>query len=175
MAREPGQRCLPRAPLPRFASLTPDTEEVDVKQLAELITPRTKLVSLVHVSNMLGCTLPAARVSEMAHAVGAKLLLDCCQSGAPELWPLELLRGARGQAACGAAGDDAPLTLCARACSAQHACGRPDSGGRFYRSLRAQDVRAHRHRVFVGQVRASCSPGCTTAREHQHLSHHPAP
>ena len=49
-------------------------------QLAELITPRTRLVSLVHVSNMLGCTLPAARVAEMAHAVGARLLLDCCQS-----------------------------------------------------------------------------------------------
>jgi cysteine desulfurase/selenocysteine lyase len=64
----------------KFAQLN-EREEVDVEQLAQLITPRTRLVSLVHVSNMLGCVLPAQRVAEMAHAVGAKLLLDCCQSG----------------------------------------------------------------------------------------------
>jgi cysteine desulfurase/selenocysteine lyase len=65
----------------KFVELS-GTEELDLAQLATLITPRTRLVSLVHVSNMLGCVLPAQRVAEMAHAVGAKLLLDCCQSGA---------------------------------------------------------------------------------------------
>ena len=64
----------------KFAQLTA-SEELDIEQLATLITPRTRLVSLVHVSNMLGCVLPTQRVAEMAHAVGAKLLLDCCQSG----------------------------------------------------------------------------------------------
>ncbi|KAL4859715.1 Cysteine desulfurase 1 [Chlorella vulgaris] len=63
----------------KFVELS-GTEELDLAQLATLITPRTRLVSLVHVSNMLGCVLPAQRVAEMAHAVGAKLLLDCCQS-----------------------------------------------------------------------------------------------
>ena len=64
----------------KFAELT-GSEEVDLEKLAALITPRTRLVSLVHVSNMLGCVLPTQRVAEMAHGVGAKLLLDCCQSG----------------------------------------------------------------------------------------------
>ena len=42
-------------------------------QLAELITPRTRLVSLVHVSNMLGASLPAHDVVELARRVGAKV------------------------------------------------------------------------------------------------------
>ena len=55
-------------------------EELDMADLEEKVTKRTKLVALVHVSNMLGCVLPAARAAEVAHAAGAKLLLDCCQS-----------------------------------------------------------------------------------------------
>lgn len=78
-------RCSPPCsllPAPiRFAELS-GSEEVDVGQLARLITPRTRLVSLVHVSNMLGCMLPTHCVAEMCEGVGAKLLLDCCQSGA---------------------------------------------------------------------------------------------
>lgn len=45
-----------------------------------LLSARTKLVALVHISNMLGCIAPAAEISEAAHKVGAKVLLDCCQS-----------------------------------------------------------------------------------------------
>ena len=52
-----------------------------MEQLRQLVTPRTRLISLVHVSNMLGCTLPVHSVAELAQGVGAKLLLDCCQSG----------------------------------------------------------------------------------------------
>jgi cysteine desulfurase/selenocysteine lyase len=63
----------------KFVGLT-ESEELDLEQLAGLITPRTRLVSLVHVSNMLGCVLPTQRAAELAHAAGAKLLLDCCQS-----------------------------------------------------------------------------------------------
>lgn len=57
------------------------SEELDVEQLARLATPRTRLISLVHVSNMLGCVLPVHKVAEIAQSVGARLLLDCCQSG----------------------------------------------------------------------------------------------
>lgn len=55
-------------------------EELDMAHLAELVGPATKLVSLVHVSNMLGCVTPAAHVAEIAKRHGAKVLLDCCQS-----------------------------------------------------------------------------------------------
>lgn len=58
------------------------SEELDVEHLARLVGPRTRLVSLVHVSNMLGCMLPVHKVAEICAGVGAKLLLDCCQSGA---------------------------------------------------------------------------------------------
>jgi len=51
-----------------------------VDHLRELVTPRTKLVSVVHVSNMLGCVNPVGAVAEVARAAGARVLLDCCQS-----------------------------------------------------------------------------------------------
>ena len=69
----------------RFVELT-GSEELDVEQLARLVGPRTRLVSLVHVSNMLGCMLPVHKVAEICERVGAKLLLDCCQSGAGRWW-----------------------------------------------------------------------------------------
>ena len=63
----------------RFVELTA-SQELDIAQLKELITPRTRLVSLVHVSNALGCVLPVEQVVAAARAVGAKVLLDACQS-----------------------------------------------------------------------------------------------
>ena len=44
------------------------------------MTPRTKIVSLAHVSNVLGSVLDARAAADLAHSVGAKLLLDGCQS-----------------------------------------------------------------------------------------------
>lgn len=57
-----------------------ESEELDMADLADKVTSRTKLVALVHVSNTLGCVLPVERVVKAARHVGAKLLLDCCQS-----------------------------------------------------------------------------------------------
>ncbi|GLC37845.1 Cysteine desulfurase 1, chloroplastic [Pleodorina starrii] len=64
----------------RHVRLTPDKTQLDMDHFRSLLSPRTRLVSLVHVSNVLGCVLDAAYVAEQARAVGAKLLLDCCQS-----------------------------------------------------------------------------------------------
>lgn len=44
------------------------------------MTPKTKLISLVHVSNMLGAVLDVEAVVEAARSVGARVLLDACQS-----------------------------------------------------------------------------------------------
>mmetsp|Transcript_112703 Transcript_112703/g.318485 ORF Transcript_112703/g.318485 Transcript_112703/m.318485 type:complete len:587 (+) Transcript_112703:190-1950(+) len=63
----------------RFAGLTSDGV-LDREQLESLIGPRTRLVSLCHVSNVLGCTNPIEWVVERAHAVGARVLVDACQS-----------------------------------------------------------------------------------------------
>jgi cysteine desulfurase/selenocysteine lyase len=55
---------------------------------AELIGERTRLVAVTHVSNVLGVINPVEQVIAAAHAVGALVLLDACQS-APHL-PLDV-------------------------------------------------------------------------------------
>ena len=59
--------------------LTAD-HRIDLDAMAAMITPAHKLVALAHVSNVLGSVLDAKRATEIAHAVGAKILLDGCQA-----------------------------------------------------------------------------------------------
>jgi cysteine desulfurase/selenocysteine lyase len=63
----------------RHAGLT-ETGELDLEDLRSKISERTALVSLVQVSNTLGCLNPISQVAELAHAAGALLLVDACQS-----------------------------------------------------------------------------------------------
>ncbi|MGC5797084.1 cysteine desulfurase [Sphingomonas sp. NFX23] len=53
---------------------------IDLDAMERMITPAHKLVALGHVSNVLGSVLDAKRATEIAHSVGAKILLDGCQS-----------------------------------------------------------------------------------------------
>lgn len=59
--------------------LTAD-HRIDLDALAAMITPAHKLVALAHVSNVLGSVLDGRRAADIAHSVGAKLLLDGCQA-----------------------------------------------------------------------------------------------
>jgi cysteine desulfurase/selenocysteine lyase len=59
--------------------LTAD-QRIDLDAMAAMITPAHKLVALAHVSNVLGSVLDAKRATEIAHSVGAKILLDGCQA-----------------------------------------------------------------------------------------------
>lgn len=61
-----------------------DDGQIDLDWLAAHLTKRHKLVALAHVSNVLGSLLDARRAADIAHKVGAKLLLDGCQA-APRL------------------------------------------------------------------------------------------
>ena len=61
------------------APLTPDGR-IDLDAVEAMLTPAHKLVALAHVSNVLGSVLDARRTADLAHAVGAKLLLDGCQA-----------------------------------------------------------------------------------------------
>ncbi|XP_073015249.1 cysteine desulfurase 1, chloroplastic [Primulina eburnea] len=63
----------------RFVSLTED-EVPDVEKLREMLSRRTKLVVVHHVSNVLASVLPIDQVVTWAHDVGAKVLVDACQS-----------------------------------------------------------------------------------------------
>jgi len=63
----------------KFVDLTA-TEEFDFAHFKSLITEKTKLVSVVHVSNTLGCINPVQEIITLAHQHGAKVLIDACQS-----------------------------------------------------------------------------------------------
>ena len=57
-----------------------DDGRIDLDALASLLTERHKLVALAHVSNVLGSVLDVPRAAELAHNVGALLLVDGCQA-----------------------------------------------------------------------------------------------
>ena len=57
-----------------------DTGELVMDEYEKMLSPRTKLVSITHVSNALGTILPAKQIVEMAHAHGAPVLLDGAQA-----------------------------------------------------------------------------------------------
>jgi len=62
-----------------LAPLTPDGR-VDLDAMAAMLTERHRIVALAHVSNVLGSLLDARRAADLAHKVGALLLLDGCQA-----------------------------------------------------------------------------------------------
>ena len=61
------------------APLTGDGR-IDEAALAGMIGPRTKLVAIAHVSNVLGSVADIPAIAAAAHAAGAKLLVDGCQA-----------------------------------------------------------------------------------------------
>ncbi|UJL33278.1 SufS family cysteine desulfurase [Cylindrospermopsis raciborskii Cr2010] len=63
----------------KFVELTP-AQTLDLDQFNNLICEKTKLVSIVHISNTLGCINPVQEIAKIAHRYGAKFLLDGCQS-----------------------------------------------------------------------------------------------
>ena len=60
----------------------PLTEDgrIDLDAAERMLTPAHKLVAFAHVSNVLGSVLDAPRAVALAHGVGARILLDGCQS-----------------------------------------------------------------------------------------------
>ena len=57
-----------------------DSGELLVDEFEAMLGPRTKLVSITHVSNALGTIVPVARIVELAHAHGVPVLLDGAQA-----------------------------------------------------------------------------------------------
>jgi cysteine desulfurase/selenocysteine lyase len=57
-----------------------DTGRIDLDAMAAMLTERHKIVALAHISNVLGSVLDARRAADLAHRVGALLLLDGCQA-----------------------------------------------------------------------------------------------
>jgi cysteine desulfurase/selenocysteine lyase len=59
-----------------------DTGELRLDELDRLLTARTRLVSIVHVSNALGTVLPVRAIVERAHALGIPVVVDGAQAAA---------------------------------------------------------------------------------------------
>jgi cysteine desulfurase/selenocysteine lyase len=59
---------------------TDATGQFDLAAFEALLSPRTRLVAVTHISNVTGTLLPIARIVELAHATGAKVLVDGCQA-----------------------------------------------------------------------------------------------
>jgi len=57
-----------------------DQGELLEEELGKLITPRTKLLALCHVSNVLGTVNPVKRIIQSAHSKGVKVLVDGAQA-----------------------------------------------------------------------------------------------
>lgn len=57
-----------------------DTGQIILEEYARLLCPRTRLVSVTQVSNALGTVTPVAEIIALAHAAGARVVVDGAQS-----------------------------------------------------------------------------------------------
>ena len=71
----------------RFIELN-DDQQTDLDSARAVIGPATRIVSVVHMSNVLGSITPVAELAQMSRAVGATLIVDAAQS-APHI-PLDV-------------------------------------------------------------------------------------
>jgi cysteine desulfurase / selenocysteine lyase len=63
----------------KIAPIT-DSGELGLGEFAKLIGPRTRLVAVTHMSNVLGTITAAEQITRLAHAAGAVVLFDGCQA-----------------------------------------------------------------------------------------------
>ncbi|KAJ9146622.1 hypothetical protein P3X46_028861 [Hevea brasiliensis] len=63
----------------KFVTLN-ENEVPDIQKLKEIFSKKTKLVVVHHISNVLASFLPVEDIIQWAHVVGAKVLIDACQS-----------------------------------------------------------------------------------------------
>lgn len=59
-----------------------DRGELILEEFEKLLSPRTKMVSIAHMSNATGTINPIETIIKMAHAYGAKVLIDGAQAAA---------------------------------------------------------------------------------------------
>lgn len=76
----PWQMLRDRLGLRLVVAPTDATGEFDLARFEALLSPRTRLVAVTHVSNVTGASLPVGRIVELAHQRGVKVLVDGCQA-----------------------------------------------------------------------------------------------
>jgi len=73
------QACLATGAVLKVIPIT-QSGELDMEAFSRLVSPKTKMVSVVHVSNALGTVNPIETIIESAHGVGAWVLIDGAQA-----------------------------------------------------------------------------------------------
>ena len=73
------QLCKQTGAILNVCPITSD-DTLDLDQFAQLLTTRTKIVAITHMSNVLGTINPVKELCAQAQAVGAITLIDACQS-----------------------------------------------------------------------------------------------
>ena len=68
-----------------------DDGSLDIEALDAAITPKTKLVAITHMSNVLGTVTPLAQIVKRAHAKGVPVLADGCQGAVHEVVDVQAL------------------------------------------------------------------------------------
>jgi cysteine desulfurase / selenocysteine lyase len=66
-----------------FAEINKDCE-ITLEEIEKKITPKTKIISITHLSNVTGAILPIKEIAELAHSKNIIVVVDGCQ-GAPHL------------------------------------------------------------------------------------------
>lgn len=75
----PWQILQKRIPFTLKVAPVSDDGALDMDALKSLLNEKTKLVSVAHISNVLGTVFPIKEIAKLAHAAGAKVLIDGCQ------------------------------------------------------------------------------------------------
>lgn len=57
-----------------------DSGELMIEEYKKLLSPKTRIVAVNHVSNSLGTVNPVKEITKLAHAAGAKILIDGAQA-----------------------------------------------------------------------------------------------
>ncbi|MCR5486613.1 MAG: cysteine desulfurase [Lachnospiraceae bacterium] len=61
--------------------LVPDSDGLMTEnEIEKVISDKTRIVAVAHVSNVLGCTLPVQSIARIAHKHGAEVIVDATQS-----------------------------------------------------------------------------------------------
>lgn len=66
----------------RWIDFDPETSEVDLDQVRQVITERTVLVAVTAASNLIGTRPPVAEIAALAHQVGALVAVDAVHAAA---------------------------------------------------------------------------------------------
>lgn len=75
----PWQILQKRIPFTLKVAPVSDDGALDMDAFKSLLNEKTKLVSVAHISNVLGTVFPIKEIAKFAHAAGAKVLIDGCQ------------------------------------------------------------------------------------------------